>query len=166
MLINKILDCYYGKIQKKGLNKAVSVPVSMAIENSLDSEGWQEWKTASSKINDELIKKIEMEYHVKIPSQYIDYVKNRQFMDIEIDEYVLYGINENNTLQKILNFLPDRIVAKGFFLIGSIDDADFIVVNIDTGEIVRLNYEDYSYKEKLFKDFNTFIEFLLSKINC
>ena len=59
MLINKFLDCYYKKIREQELNKAVSVPVSMAIENSLDSEGWPEWKIPSSEINDELIKKIE-----------------------------------------------------------------------------------------------------------
>ncbi len=166
MLIDEILDCYYEQIQKKGLNKAVAVPVAMTIEDSLDSEGWQGWKPASANIDDSMVKKIEMEYHIKIPSLYIDYINNRQFMDIEIDQYTLYGINETNTLETIVSLLPKEVVSKGLFPIGVLDNDDYVVLNTENGTVVELSYDDYSVKKILSENFNAFLEHLLVLLKC
>lgn len=166
MSINNFLDCYYKEIEKKGLNKAVVVPVSMAIDNSLDNEGWQEWKSAPANIDDDMVEKIEMEYQIKIPKQYIDYVKNRQFMNIEIDQYTLYGINDINTLEAITSLLPKEIISKGLFPIGILDNDNYIVLNTENGAVVELSYDDYSIKNILAKDFNMFLKKLLDFLKC
>ena len=166
MSIDKFLDCYYEQVCDKNLNREVVVPKKMVIEGSLDNEGWKGWQPAEANISNEEIRQFESEHNIKFPKQYIDYIRNRQFMNIEIENITLYGINELYKVEDLVLLLPENIISFGFFPIGSIDDADFIVLNTHTGEIVRLYYEDYSYKEVLFKDFNTFTEFLLSKINC
>jgi len=166
MLIDKFLDCYYNKLQKKELNKAVLIPNSMLIKGSKDEEGWQKWQPSSSALTDNDIKNVEKVYNIKIPQQYIDYIKNRQFMDIEIEEFTLYGINEINTWQKIIHFLPDEILVKGLLPIGVLNNDNYIALNTKDGSVVELSYDKYKIKNIFAKDFNAFIHSLYETLKC
>ena len=159
MLISDFLENYYDKLVEKKLNKVVVAPKAMIIDNSEDEEGWIEWKPAESKITRDDIKKIEEKYNIIISKQYINYILLKQFMDIQIKEYTLYGINEFNTLEKIISLFPNNILSFGFFPIGHINDTDYLAFNND-GQVVRLSYDNYSLVEILFDDFNSLIEYL------
>lgn len=164
MLIKEFLEKYYNKLVKNGINKVVVAPKSMIIENSEDEDGWVEWKPALSKVTKEDLNKLDEKYNIKISFQYEQYVLSKQFMDIQLDGYVLFGLNENNTIEKQLELFPKNIISFGFVPIGQINDEDFIALNTNNGEVVSLAYDDYSVKEILFKDFDGFIEFLNNKI--
>jgi hypothetical protein len=164
MLIKEFLEKYYNKLVKNGINKVVVAPKSMIIKNSEDEDGWVEWKPALSKVTKEDLNKLGEKYNIKISFQYEEYVLSKQFMDIQLDGYVLFGINENNTIEKQLELFPKNIISFGFMPIGQINDEDFIALNTNNGEVVSLAYDDYSVKKILFKDFDGFIEFLNDKI--
>lgn len=165
MLINDFLDKYYKQLVDTGTNIAVVVAKSMTIDGSLDEEGWVAWKPAKSNVTNDDITKFESKYNLTLPTQYIEYVTNRQFMDIQISGYTLYGINELNTLEDLISLFPENILSFGFFPIGSIDDSDFIALNTKSGEVVRLSYDDYSFKEILFAEFTMLIDFLSEQVN-
>jgi len=163
MLIDEFLEKYYDNLVKKELNKVVIAPKEMIIDNSEDEDGWIEWKPFEAKTTISEIKNLEANYNIDISRQYIDYCMSSQFMDIQIKEYTLYGINELNTLEKMIITLPKNIISFGFLAIGSINDEDFLALNKD-GQVVRLSYDDYSFVEILFDNFNSFIDFLFLKI--
>ncbi len=164
MLIKKFLENYYNKLVKDEINKVVVAPVSMTVENSKDEDGWVEWKPSDATLNKDDISKIETNYNIKIPEQYSQYILTKQFMDIQIGAYTLFGINEKNTLEEIIDLFPKNIISFGFLPIGQINDEDFIALNYKTGELVRLAYDDYAQKEVIFSEFNEFIKFLNNKI--
>ncbi len=163
MSINKFLENYYNNLVKKGLNKVVVAPKAMIIKNGEDEDGWIAWKPATANITIDDINRLESKYNLNISKQYINYLLVSQFMDIQIKEYTLYGINELNTLEKIITTFPKNIISFGFLAIGSINDEDFLALNKE-GQVVRLAYDDYSLVEVLFNDFNSFIEFLINLI--
>jgi len=163
MSISIFLENYYDKLVERKLNKVVVAPKSMIIDNSEDDEGWIEWKPSSVKITRDDIKEIETKYKIIISKQYIEYLLSSQFMDIQVKEYTLYGINELNTIEKILSSFPNNILSFGFFPIGNINDTDFLALNKE-GQVIRISYDDYSLVEILFTDFNSFIELINSKI--
>lgn len=164
MIIDDFLGNYYNKLKENGINKVVVAPESMIVKGSEDDDGWVEWKPVNSNIDKDYINKIEEKYKIKISSEYTNYILNKQFMDIEIEGYKLFGINENNTLEKQIDIFPNNIITYGFIPIGQINDEDFISLNTNTEEIVSLSYDDYSVKKVLYKDFNELIEFLIKKI--
>ena len=162
MLINDFLNKYYSDIKTKGLTKDINVPNSMIIQN-IDEE-WKEWKPVESSINKYDILKIEETYKITLPEQYKEYICSKQFMDIQINEYTVFGINEINTTENIFKTFPENTLKYGFIPIGQINDEDFIALNCHNENIVSFAYSDYSFKKVLFKDFNEFIEFLMEKI--
>lgn len=160
MSINDFLKNYYNNLVKKDLNKVVVAPKAMIIKNTEDEDGWFEWRPANANTTTDDINKLESKYNLNISKQYIEYLLASQFMDIQLGEYILYGVNELNTLEKIITFSPTNILSFGFFPIGSINDTDFLALNKE-GQVVRLSYDDYALVEILFDDFNSFIESLL-----
>ena len=155
-----LIDEYYQYLKKKNLNKAVIVPDEMRVNNSEDDEGWVKWKLTKSHISTEDIKEIEGRHKIYLPQDYLDFIMNKQFLDIQISNYTIHGINSLNPLEKEASLLPSNILEKGFFPIGSIDDADYIVLNTENGRVVRLSFEDYSEIEILSKSFSTMLKFL------
>lgn len=155
-----LIDKYYKYIKKMGLNKAVRVPNEMMVKNSEDDEGWVEWKLAQSKLSIQDIKEITNKYQIDLPQDYIDFIMYKQFLDIEILNYTIHGINALETLDKEASLLPDSLLEEGFFPIGNIDDADYIALNTKNGKVVRLSFEEYSEVEILSENFSTMIKFL------
>lgn len=164
MLVDKFLESYYKKLVEKQLNKVVIAPKAMIVNNSEDEEGWVEWKPSKAKISIDDIREIETKYNITISKQYIEYLLSSQFMDIQINEYILYGVNEINTIAKILSFFPTNILSFGFYPIGSINDTDYLSLNKE-GQVVRISDNDYSLVAILFDSFNNLIEYLSSKNN-
>ncbi len=162
MLISRFLDCYYKQIKEKGLNKVVTAPSSMIIDN-ISEDGWYEWKPAPSNID---IAKVKKQYKIKIPSEYKEFIKNRQFMNIEISSFTLYGINEINTLEKNIDLLPSKLINQGFLSIGVLNNENYLVLNTKDNIIIEMSYDDYSIKNNIQNSFYEFIEFLLIEINC
>ncbi len=151
MLMNEFLDKYYQSIEKKGLNKTVVCPPSMMVDEIEDEDGWVKWKLAESKVGRSDIFELEETYKIKFPSEYKEYAQSKQFMDIQIAEYTLFGINEINTIEKNLNVFPKEVISKGYIPIGQINDEDFIVFNFNTKAIETLGYDNFEIKNELFK---------------
>lgn len=162
MLIDNFLEEYYNRLKENGINKVVIAPVSMIIENTKDEYGWFEWQPIESNLNRNDIKELMIKY--KLPIKYLEYITKKQFMDIEIDGYKLFGINENNTFEKQIELFPKNIISFGFIPIGQINDEDFIALNVNSKEIVTLSYDNYLMKEVIYSDFNKLIEFLMKKL--
>ncbi len=159
-----LIDKYYKYLKDNNLNKVVISPKSMIIENTEDTEGWMKWKTVKSNINDRDIKKLETKFNFLLPEEYLNFIKYKQFMDIQIGKYRIFGVNEFNTLEKIISMFPNNVIALGFIPIGSMNDTDFLALNVKSGEVVSLAYEDYRLKEVLFSSFHEFEIFLSNNI--
>ena len=159
-----LIDKYYKYLKDNNLNRTVVAPDSMTVENSEDDEGWIEWKLSKSVIDDNELKAIKTKYNIELPKEYLDFIKHKQFMDIQIGEYTIYGVNELKTLEKIISIFPADIIALSFIPIGSINDADFLALDAQSGEVVSLTFEDYKLQEVLFRNFHEFEEFLSKKI--
>ena len=155
-----LIDDYYQYLKKNGLNKAVTVPEAMTIPNSMDEDGWVEWQPVESNIKLDDIKNIESDFNIKIPKGYIDFILSKQFMDIQINNYTLYGINDINTLKKRIELLPAEVASKSFLPIGTMNNEDYVVLDSKTGNVLQMSFEDYSIVEKLFDSFNEFKEYL------
>ena len=163
MLTNNIVDKYYKVLKNKGLNLEVNVPKSMAEKDKGD--GWFTWHPVVSSVDDKEIEEIERKYGIKLPSVYIDFIKNKQFLDIQVGGYTLFGVNENNTLEKLLKIFPENVVSLGYIPLGQINDEDFIALDTNTETVVLLGYDDYKLKKILFENFNDLISDLNKKID-
>lgn len=159
-----LIDKYYDYLKEKGLNRVIVAPKSMIVKNSQDDEGWIEWKPAESNISRDEINALESKFNITLPSEYIDLIRKKQFMDIQIDGYTLYGVNELNTLSKLSVLLPEKVVTAGYFPIGNIGDADYIALDTNTKKVVRLSFEDYSVKEIVSNSFDKFLTLLYGKL--
>ena len=155
-----LIDDYYEHLKKNGLNKVVMASEAMIIPNSMNEDGWVEWQPIESNIKLEDIKNIESAFNIKIPKEYSNFILAKQFMDIQIDNYTLYGINDVNTLKKRIELLPPEVVSKGFLPIGITNSEDYIVLDHKTGNILQMSLEDYSIVKKLFDSFNEFVKYL------
>ena len=158
MNIEDLLDTYYQSLEQKVLNKVVILPQSMMIENSEDEDGWFLWKPTKQYLTAEDLKCVEEKYKLKIPEQYKEYILSMQFMDIQINNTTLYGINEYNSIDKLFSMFPSHILSFGFIPIGQVNDEEFLALNTNSGEVVCLGYDNYELKKVLSKDFFTFIK--------
>jgi len=155
-----LIDKYYSYLKKEDLNKAIVVPKEMIIKNSEDNEGWVKWEPVQSNVKNSELESLERKYGLHLPKYYIDFIMSKQFLDIQIGNYTLYGINSLNTLDKVALLLPERILKNGFFPIGNIDDTDYIVLDTNNGKVVRLSFEDYKQEEMLNESFVDLLQFL------
>ena len=164
MEINEFLTNYYAWLKNKKLNKGMNIPEKMLVSNTLDKDGWSEWQLVESEISKFDLFKIEEIYKVKLPEVFKEYVMSKQFLDIQIDKYTLFGINTKKSLERILNFFAKNEISNGFIPIGQINDEDFIVLNIKTDEIIIFGYDMYDEKSKLSNSLTEFFSFLDSKL--
>ena len=164
MKINEFLDNYYKWLKNKNLNKSVNIPEKMIIGNTLNSDGWAEWQLADSEIEKFDIFRIEEIYKIKLPNVYKEYLMSKQFLDIQIDKYTLFGINTKVSLEKVLDLFPKNIILDGYIPLGQIDDYDYIALNLNNNEVVRLDYDTYVEIEKLSDELEFFLSLLNQKI--
>ena len=164
MLATEFLEKYYESIEKKGLNKSVNVPQSMIIDGSEEDDGWVKWKLAESKISKFELFELEEVYKIKLSVEYKNYATCKQFLDVQIGEYTLFGINEHNTLKKIFDLFPQKIISDGYIPIGQINDENFIGLNVNNNQIVELKLKDCSFVKVLFNNFEDFFNYLANMI--
>jgi hypothetical protein len=156
-----LIDKYYSELKNKGINKVVVAPDSMIVENSEDEEGWVEWQLAKTDLDASKIKEIEEKLNITLPKDYVDFISDKQFMNIQLGKYTVYGINELDTLEKVASQFPSEVVTSGYFPIGNIDDGDYLALDCKSGHVLALSIDDFKPREVLFDTFKEFEQHLL-----
>jgi hypothetical protein len=163
MLTNSLVDKYYQVLKNKDLNVSVEVPESMKEKDK--GNEWFSWRPVVSNITNEEIQKVENRYGINLPKEYIEFIKDKQFLDIQVGDYTLFGVNENNSMEKVFSIFPEDIISSGYIPLGQIIDEDFIALETHTGTVVLLSYDDYRLKKVMFSQFGELIDFLNEEID-
>jgi len=149
---NIILNVFK-KLKKLKLNKMPAVPKDMRVGKE-DSDGWSEYK---------LIKQDQknVKHSKPVSSDYLTFISDKKFFDLEFKNGIrIYGINDKDTLNKLIANTPQKISSLGFISIGNINDSDYICV--DSNNNVKI-FDFSTYKEKKsLKSFNEFINKLVN----
>jgi len=159
MSIKDLIKKYYEELKSQNLNKEVNVPEEMQFKKL--NTGWSEWKIGKPFLNEKEVEEFFKKYGLNIPFDYKEYLTCCQFFDIEKNGYRLFGINKRDGLERLVNYTPDKLLKKGYLVIGDYEDYDYLVLNTKNGAIELFDYDNLSKKKEISSSFKEFIELLL-----